>query len=87
MSKEKLAVIGTGMAGMSAAYFLQDQYDITVFEKNNYVGGHTNTITVSSPEETVDFDTGFMVFNKETYPNMIKLFENLRIHYITIFSL
>ncbi len=81
MSKEKLAVIGTGMAGMSAAYFLQDQYDITVFEKNNYVGGHTNTITVSSPEETVDFDTGFMVFNKETYPNMIKLFKKLEVPY------
>ena len=81
MSKQKLAVVGTGMAGMSAAYFLKQDYDITVFEKNDYVGGHTNTITVTSPEETVDFDTGFMVFNKETYPNMIKLFKKLEVPY------
>ena len=64
MEKQKLAVIGTGMAGMSAAYFLKDRFDITVYEKNDYVGGHTNTITVKTDEETVDFDTGFMVFNE-----------------------
>ena len=69
------------MAGMSAAYFLDDQYDITVFEKNNYVGGHTNTITVDTPVEKVDFDTGFMVFNEKTYPNMVKLFKKLDVAY------
>ena len=81
LSKEKLAIIGTGMAGMSSAYFLQHDYEITVFEKNNYVGGHTNTITVNTPKEIVDFDTGFMVFNEETYPNMVKLFKKLGVQY------
>jgi predicted NAD/FAD-binding protein len=42
----KVAVIGTGMAGMSISYFLRNDYEITVFEKNNYVGGHTNTVEV-----------------------------------------
>ena len=81
MKKQTLAVVGTGMAGMSAAYFLKDRFDITVYEKNDYVGGHTNTITVKTDEETVDFDTGFMVFNEETYPNMINLFKNLEVPY------
>ena len=69
------------MAGMSSAYFLNDEYDLTIFEKNDYVGGHTNTITVETPTETVDFDTGFMVFNEETYPNMINLFNRLGVLY------
>ena len=69
------------MAGMSSAYFLQDKYDITIFEKNNYVGGHTNTISVETEKEKATFDTGFMVFNEETYPNMLKLFKKLGVKY------
>ncbi len=74
---EKLAIIGTGIAGMGAAYFLNNKYDITVFEKDNYVGGHTNTITVKEGTNDVFIDTGFMVFNKITYPNLTKLFQKL----------
>ena len=74
--KQKMAVIGTGIAGMSAAYFLHKDYDITVFEKKDYIGGHSNTIDVKKPEEA-SFDTGFMVFNFETYPNLVKLFKKL----------
>ena len=81
MSREKLAIIGTGMAGMSSAYFLNEDYELTIFEKNDYVGGHTNTITVQTPNETVDFDTGFMVFNEKTYPNMVNLFKSLNVNY------
>jgi predicted NAD/FAD-binding protein len=74
---QRLAIIGTGIAGMSAAYFLKDQYDISVFEKNDYIGGHTNTVTVDHNGETASFDTGFMVFNFQTYPLLVKLFKKL----------
>lgn len=77
MKKEKLAIIGTGIAGMGAAYFLNDHYDLTVFEKNDYAGGHTNTISVDENGKNVFMDTGFMVFNKVTYPNLTKLFQKL----------
>ena len=76
---EKLAIVGTGIAGMGAAYFLNKNYDITVFEKDNYVGGHTNTITVKENDKDIFVDTGFMVFNKVTYPNLTKLFEKLNV--------
>jgi predicted NAD/FAD-binding protein len=78
---KKLAVIGTGIAGMSAAYFLKDEYEITVFEKNDYVGGHTNTIFVNDGEKECPMDTGFMVFNEHTYPNLLKLFAKLGVEY------
>jgi len=75
--KEKMAIVGTGIAGMGSAYFLNDKFDITLFEKNNYVGGHTNTITVNEEGKDIHIDTGFMVFNKVTYPNLTKLFDKL----------
>lgn len=76
---EKLAIIGTGIAGMGCAYFLHKEYDITVFEKNNYVGGHTNTVTVDEDGTPIHIDTGFMVFNHVTYPNLIQLFAELNV--------
>ena len=75
--KKRAAIIGTGIAGMSAAYFLKDDYDITVYEKADYVGGHTNTLSFDHKGEKAVFDSGFMVFNFETYPLMVKLFEKL----------
>jgi len=76
---EKLAIVGTGIAGMGAAYFLNSRFDTTVFEKADYVGGHTNTLTVKEGDEDIFIDTGFMVFNKVTYPNLTKLFEKLNV--------
>ncbi|MDA8791835.1 FAD-dependent oxidoreductase [Bacteriovoracaceae bacterium] len=76
---KKMAIIGTGVAGMSAAYFLKDNFDITVFEKNDYIGGHTNTVEVFDGEQNCPMDTGFMVFNNKTYPNLVKLFEKLKV--------
>jgi predicted NAD/FAD-binding protein len=76
---QKLAIIGTGVAGMGAAHFLQKEYDITLFEKNSYVGGHTNTVTVDEEGTPVYIDTGFMVFNHVTYPNLIRLFAELNV--------
>lgn len=74
---QKVAIIGTGIAGMGAAHFLQKEYDITLFEKNSYVGGHTNTVTVDEAGTQIHIDTGFMVFNQVTYPNLIRLFKEL----------
>ena len=77
--KERLAIIGTGVAGMGAAHHLQDHFDITLFEKNNYVGGHTNTVYVDEQGTDIPIDTGFMVFNKITYPNLVRLFNDLKV--------
>lgn len=74
---EKLAIIGTGIAGMSCAHFLQNKFDITIFEQNNYVGGHTNTCYVPEDEKHIPIDTGFIVCNNENYPNLMKLFQEL----------
>ncbi len=79
--RKRLAIVGTGMAGMSAAYFLQNDYDVTVFEKNSYVGGHTNTVYVNEDGKSLPIDTGFMVFNEITYPLMCRLFKKLSVPY------
>ncbi|HEY6161407.1 MAG TPA: FAD-dependent oxidoreductase [Bacteroidia bacterium] len=76
---EKLAIIGTGIAGMGCAHLLQKRYDLTIFEKNDYAGGHTNTVTVDENGKEVFIDTGFMVFNHVTYPLLTKLFEELNV--------
>jgi predicted NAD/FAD-binding protein len=78
---EKIAIIGTGIAGMSAAYFLQENYNLTIYEKNTYVGGHSNTINVFDGFKNCPVDTGFMVFNEETYPFLVKLFKQLGVEY------
>lgn len=75
----KIAIVGTGIAGMGCGHFLQNRADITFYEKNDYVGGHTNTITVDEDGQPVYIDTGFMVFNHETYPNLTKLFKDLNV--------
>ena len=74
---EKMAIIGTGIAGMGCAHLLQHKYDITIFEKDNYIGGHTNTVSVNEDGKEIFFDTGFMVFNYETYPNLCRLFKEI----------
>ena len=75
----KIAIVGSGIAGMSCAYFLRNDYDITFYEKNDYIGGHTNTRIAYENGKEVPIDTGFMVFNNHTYPNLIKLFTELEI--------
>lgn len=78
---KKVAIVGTGMAGMSAAYFLKDHFDLTIFEKNDYIGGHTNTVYVEEDGIQKPIDSGFIVFNEVTYPNMVKLFAELKVPY------
>ena len=74
---KKLAIVGTGVAGLGCAYFLHPRYDLTPYEKNDYAGGHTNTIAVQEGETTIPIDTGFMVYNEVTYPNLTRLFREL----------
>lgn len=74
---QKLAIIGSGIAGMGSAHLLQNKYDITLFEELGYVGGHTNTITLQEDGKSIYLDSGFMVFNYKTYPNLCKLFTEI----------
>lgn len=76
---KSLAVIGTGISGLSCAWFLRKHFKLTLFEKNNYPGGHTNTITVNEGSKKVALDTGFMVFNHVTYPLLTRLFRELKV--------
>lgn len=75
---QSIAIIGTGIAGMGAAHLLQHKYKLTIYEQNNYVGGHTNTIEVQENGKTLYMDTGFMVFNYVTYPNLRRLFDEIK---------
>lgn len=77
----KLAIIGTGISGLGCAHFLHRDFDLTLFEQNSYIGGHTNTVTAQEPgtNRTVPIDTGFMVFNKVTYPLLTRLFTDLQV--------
>jgi predicted NAD/FAD-binding protein len=72
-----LAIIGTGIAGLGCAHFLHARYNVTLFEQNEHAGGHTNTVTVEEAGRRVPIDTGFMVFNHVTYPNLTRLFREL----------
>ncbi|MGW8247888.1 MAG: NAD(P)/FAD-dependent oxidoreductase [Acidiferrobacterales bacterium] len=77
----KIAVIGTGIAGNVAAYHLAQEHEITVYEANNYVGGHTHTHNIDWQGQQLAIDTGFIVFNRETYPNFIKLLDELGVEF------
>jgi predicted NAD/FAD-binding protein len=73
----KIAIIGAGIAGNVAAYRLHPEHDITVFEAGNYAGGHTNTVDVYENGRAIPVDTGFIVFNDRTYPNFIRLLDEI----------
>jgi predicted NAD/FAD-binding protein len=73
----KIAIIGSGISGMTAAYLLYGEHDIKLFEADDYIGGHTHTINVERNKETYAVDTGFIVFNKVTYPNFCKMMDRL----------
>ena len=73
----KTAIIGSGISGLTAAWLLHRTYDVTVFEANDYIGGHTHTVDVDYDGEQFAVDTGFIVYNDWTYPNFIALLEQL----------
>jgi len=74
---QKLAIIGTGIAGMGCGHFLHKKYDLTFYEELDYIGGHTNTVTVDEGGKPVYIDTGFMVFNYQTYPHLTEMFAEI----------
>lgn len=74
MSKPKIAVVGAGVAGLTAAWKLQHHADVTVYEKNDYIGGHTRTLTIpDGPDAGTRVDTGFIVMNHRNYPHFTDL--------------
>lgn len=75
----KIAIIGAGISGLAAAYLLRQQHHITVYEKNDYIGGHSRTVEVNTQDGIVPVDTGFIVFNYRNYPNLTGLFEQLEV--------
>ena len=76
----RIAVIGAGISGITAAYLLQRKHRVTLFEKNEYFGGHTNTITIpAGPDAGTPVDTGFIVLNLRTYPNFIQFLKQLSV--------
>ena len=76
----KIAIIGSGISGLTSAYLLHKKHDITLFESNNYIGGHTNTITVNDENNNqLNVDTGFIVYNNDTYPNFVKILNKLKV--------
>lgn len=76
-SRKNIAVVGTGIAGMSAAWLLSAHHDVTVYEQAPRAGGHSNTVTVKGAAGDVAIDTGFIVYNEATYPNLTALFDHL----------
>lgn len=73
----KIAVIGSGISGLSAAWLLNQRHDVTLFEKDDRLGGHSHTVDLETPEGKRGVDTGFIVYNPVNYPNLVKLFEHL----------
>lgn len=73
----KIAVIGAGISGLASAWLLARQHEVVLYEANRYPGGHTNTVDATVDGITHAVDTGFLVFNDRTYPNLVKLFAHL----------
>lgn len=87
-SRKRIAIIGSGVSGLTCAHYLISEHDVTVFEANDYIGGHVNTIDVAlqdgkksktSNTESSAIDTGFIVFNERTYPNFFRLLYDLKV--------
>jgi hypothetical protein len=81
---KKVAIIGSGISGLTAAYFLHDKVDVTLYEKQTYFGGHANTVNLEletnhNSVESYGVDTGFLVFNERTYPGLIELFREMSV--------
>ncbi|PPC94324.1 MAG: FAD-dependent oxidoreductase [Methylotenera sp.] len=77
----KIAIIGSGIAGNTLAYHLHQTHDITVFEAESHIGGHTHTHQITHEGKDYTVDTGFIVFNNRTYPNFIQLLDELKVEW------
>ena len=74
-----LAIIGTGIAGLGLGHFIHSEFDISYFDSNHYIGGHSNTMDVAEGNKLLPIDTGFIVYNEVTYPNLTRLFKELSV--------
>ncbi|MGE3318926.1 MAG: NAD(P)/FAD-dependent oxidoreductase [Candidatus Berkiella sp.] len=77
----KIAVIGSGISGLTSAYILSQRHEVHLFEANDTLGGHTHTVTVTSDGHVANIDCGFIVFNKKTYPNFTKILDKEKVPY------
>ena len=75
----KIAIIGSGISGLTAAYLLNRNHDVTIFEANDYIGGHTHTHKINIDGKNYSVDTGFIVYNERTYPKFIKILDQLNV--------
>jgi len=75
--RKRIAVVGSGISGMSAAWLLSQKHDVTVYEREGRLGGHSNTVIVKNADGDIPVDTGFIVYNEKTYPNLTALFAHL----------
>lgn len=74
-----IAVIGSGVSGLSAAWLLNQSHSVTLYEQANRIGGHSNTVSAAVAWQTIPVDMGFIVYNQKTYPNLTALFDHLRV--------
>ena len=79
MIRKKIAVIGSGISGLGAAYFLSTKHEVYIFEKSHRFGGHSNTVTVPVSEQNFKVDTGFIVYNEKNYKYFSRLMKHLNI--------
>jgi predicted NAD/FAD-binding protein len=77
----RIAIIGSGISGLTSAYLLSRHHEVSVFEANDYLGGHTHTVDVDVPSGKYGIDTGFIVFNNWTYPNFIKMMSEVGVEW------
>ncbi|MEY4555906.1 MAG: hypothetical protein RL093_1025, partial [Pseudomonadota bacterium] len=75
----RIAVVGSGISGLSCAWLLSQEHDVTLFEADDRLGGHSSTVDAPSPHEPVAVDTGFIVYNEANYPNLTALFAHLNV--------
>ncbi len=75
--RPRIAIVGSGIAGLTAAYRMSKEFDVTVFEQNDWIGGHTHTVDVKIDGSTYAIDTGFIVFNEWTYPRFLNLLSEI----------
>lgn len=75
----KIAVVGTGISGLLVAYLLHPEHELTVYEANDYIGGHSHTHDLSLKGQSHQVDSGFIVYNERTYPNFVRLLKHLKV--------
>lgn len=80
MDSLKIAVVGSGISGLCAAWLLAKKHRVTLYESDDHIGGHANTVDVETLDGAVPVDTGFIVYNEDNYPNLSALFQHLGVH-------